>query len=89
VVRLSPGGRLLWCYAPTGGLGRLDHPSLAIQLADGTIALNDDFRDRVVVIDPQTGRIVWQYGRTDAGSWLPGHLFIPDAIDVIPLGTTL
>ena len=89
VVRLSPGGKLLWRYAPTGGLGRLDHPSLAIQLGDGTIALNDDFRDRVVVIDPRTGRIVWQYGRTDAASWSAGHLFIPDGIDVIPVGTPL
>jgi outer membrane protein assembly factor BamB len=89
VVRLSPGGRLLWRYAPASGIGRLDHPSLAIPLADGTIVLNDDFRDRVVVVNPRTGRIIWQYGRTDVASWSPGHLFIPDGIDVIPMGTPL
>jgi sugar lactone lactonase YvrE len=89
VVRLSPAGRVLWAYRPGSRLGRLDHPSLAIPLADGTIALNDDFRDRVVVLDPRSGRIVWQYGRTDVASWSPGHLFIPDGIDVIPVGTPL
>jgi hypothetical protein len=89
VVRLSPAGRVLWEYGPGSGLGRLDHPSLAIPLADGTIALNDDFRARVVVLDPRSGRIVWQYGRTDVASWSLGHLFIPDGIDVIPVGTPL
>jgi hypothetical protein len=89
VLRVSPKGRVLWRYGPSGGAGRLDHPSLAIGLPDGTIALNDDFRDRVVVLDPGTGRIVWQYGRTDAGGRSAGRLFIPDGIDVVPVGTGL
>ena len=25
---------------------------------------NDDYNDRVIVVDPQTNRIVWQYGHT-------------------------
>ena len=87
VLRLSPTGRVLWRYAPRKGTGALDHPSLAIQLADGTIALNDDFRHRVLVIDPRTNRIVWQYGRTDRPGRRPGSLNIPDGIDVLPAGT--
>ena len=47
IVRVSPQGKVLWRYGPKTGDGRLDHPSLAIMLADGTIALNDDQRARV------------------------------------------
>lgn len=89
ILRVSPKGRVLWRYGPRSGPGRLDHPSLAVPLADGTIALNDDFRNRVIVVDPRTNRIVWQYGRTDLGGRGPGLLFLPDGIDVIPAGTPL
>jgi hypothetical protein len=87
VVRMSPRGRVLWRYAKRRGPGALDHPSLAVPLADGTIALNDDFRHRVVVIDPRTNRIVWQYGMTDRPGRGAGRLDIPDGIDVVPPGT--
>src|SRR5438309_5367577 len=87
ILRISPRGRVLWRYGPSSGRGRLDHPSLAIVLADGTIALNDDFRARVIVVDPRTDRIVWQYGRTDVAGRGPGRLFVPDGIAVIPMGT--
>jgi hypothetical protein len=89
ILRVSPEGRVLWRYGPKSGPGSLDHPSLAIMLADGTIALNDDFRSRVVVVDPRTNRIVWQYGRTDAGGRSAGTLLVPDGIDPIPVGTSL
>src|SRR5947209_1759590 len=51
-------GKVLWRYGPSGGYGRLDHPSLAMALPNGDIAVNDDFRDRVIVIDPRLNRIV-------------------------------
>jgi outer membrane protein assembly factor BamB len=89
ILRISPRGHVLWRYGPRTGPGRLDHPSLAITLADGTIALNDDFRARVIVIDPRTNRIVWQYGRTDVSGRGPGRLLEPDGIDLIPVGTLL
>jgi hypothetical protein len=53
-------------------------------LPNGNIAVNDDFRDRVVVIDPRISRIVWQYGHTDSGGTAPGYLHIPDGMDFIP-----
>ena len=87
IVRLSPAGRVLWRYAIPRGTRALDHPSLAVPLADGTIVLNDDQRDRVVVIDPRTDRIVWQYGTTDRAGRTAGHLKIPDGVDVLPPGT--
>jgi len=87
VVAVTPHGRLLWRYAPRSGPGRLDHPSLAVPMPDGTIVVNDDFRARVIVIDPKTMRIVWQYGRTDVPGRGPGRLFIPDGVDALPVGT--
>ncbi len=89
ILRVAPNGRVLWRYAPASGAGHLNHPSLAIPLPDGMIAVNDDFRARVIVIDPRTKRIVWQYGHTNAAGRSAGHLFEPDGIDVIPLGTRL
>jgi hypothetical protein len=89
ILRVSPRGKVLWRYGPISGSGRLDHPSLAILLADGTIALNDDFRDQVIVIDPPTRRIVWRYGHIDRASTAGGYLSIPDGIGVIPVGTVL
>jgi hypothetical protein len=48
------------------------------------IALNDDFHHRVVVIDPHTNRIVWQYGHTGVAGTAPGFLHIPDGVDLAP-----
>jgi outer membrane protein assembly factor BamB len=86
VLKMSPQGRVIWRYRIASGPGRLDHPSLAVPLRDGTIALNDDFRHRVVVIDPRTDRIVWQYGQTGRPGSRPGSLRVPDGIDVVPPG---
>ena len=76
-------GRVLWRYGPTHGQGELNHPSLAIELPNGDIAVNDDYRHRVVVIDPHSDRIVWQYGHTDVRH-APGFLNIPDGMDFVP-----
>jgi outer membrane protein assembly factor BamB len=89
VLTVSPHGRVLWRYGPASGRGRLDHPSLAVPLPNGMIVVNDDFRQRVVVIDPKRSRIVWQYGRTDVRGSRPGLLSIPDGVDLVPLGTRL
>jgi outer membrane protein assembly factor BamB len=84
IVRLDRHGHVLWRYAPRSGPGRLDHPSLAIDLTNGLVAVNDDFRHRVLVIDPNTNRIVWQYGHNDRHGRANGYLFTPDGIDEIP-----
>ncbi len=87
VMAVSPTGRVIWRYAVRTGNGRLDHPSLATPLADGTVAVNDDFRHRIVVIDPRRMRIVWQYGHTDVPGSGPGYLANPDGHQPIPAGT--
>lgn len=86
VVAVTPSGHLLWRYAPASGKGRLDHPSLAFPMPDGRILINDDFRERVVLLDPATMKIVWQYGVNDSRGTKPGRLHIPDGVDVARVG---
>ena len=62
------------------------HPTLAVPRADGSVVLNDDFRDRVLLLDPHYGRVLWQYGVTDGPGSGPGHLFIPDGLDQLAPG---
>jgi len=76
-------GRVLWRFEPKGA-NALDHPSLAIPLPNGDILANDDYNDRVIVIDPHTNRIVWQYGHTGHAGSGPGFLNIPDGVDLAP-----
>ena len=86
ILIMSPQGRVVWRYAIRSGPAMLDHPSLAIELSNGLIALNDDFRNRVIVVDPKTNKIVWQYGVNDRRGRSDGLLFIPDGIDIKPVG---
>ena len=78
-------GRLLWRYRVTSGPGMLDHPSLAAMLPNGMIALNDDFNQRVVIIDPRTDKIVWTYGHLGHPGTAPGYLNTPDGFQFIPV----
>jgi hypothetical protein len=86
IVIMSPSGQLLWQYYVTSGPGMLNHPSLAVQLPNGMIAANDDYNDRVIVINPRTKQIVWQYGHTGVPGSAPGYLNIPDGMDYLPPG---
>jgi hypothetical protein len=48
------------------------------------IAVTDDWHHRVVVIDPRTKQIAWQYGHTGVASSAPGYLSKPDGLDLLP-----
>ncbi|MEP6641002.1 MAG: kelch repeat-containing protein [Gaiellales bacterium] len=78
-------GRLLWRYRVTTGPGMLDHPSLAAMLPNGMIALNDDYNQRIVIIDPRTNKIVWTYGHLGRPGAAPGYLNTPDGFQFIPV----
>jgi outer membrane protein assembly factor BamB len=78
-------GKQLWRYQPTSGPGMLDHPSLATMLPNGNVIVGDDFNDRIVIINPVTKKIVWQYGHTAVGGTAPGYLHVPDGFDFIPV----
>jgi hypothetical protein len=86
IYEFARSGRILWSYHPPSGSGMLDHPSLAERLPNGLIATNDDYRDRVVVINPLTKRIVWQYGHTDSPGTGADQLKIPDGFDLLTHG---
>jgi hypothetical protein len=85
-VILDRHGKVRWRYGPTSGWGALDHPSLAIMLPNGDVAINDDYNDRVVIVDPKQRRIVWQYGRLARPGTGRNELNTPDGMDYIPFG---
>jgi hypothetical protein len=84
VVELTRSGRVVWSFGSASGVNRLDRPSLAFRLPNGLIAINDDWRHRVILVDPATNRIVWQYGHTDVASSAAGYLNKPDGMDFLP-----
>ena len=89
ILTIHRSGAVVWTYDVTAGDGMLKKPSLAEQLPNGLIMANDDYRNRVVVIDPRYDTIVWQYGLTDTAGTAPGLLYIPDGFDLLaPDGTT-
>jgi len=53
-------------------------------IAPGLIAINDDYRHRVVIVSIREHRIVWQYGHTDQPGTAPGYLNTPDGLDLLP-----
>jgi hypothetical protein len=83
VDEITPQGRIVWTYGPTSGQGALDRPSLAVRWPNGMIAITDDWHHRVVVVDPRTKRIVWQYGHNGIASPAPGFLSKPDGLDLL------
>jgi len=89
ILQFERSGLITWTYDAKAGDPALKKPSLAEQLPSGLIMVNDDYRNRVVVIDPVTKAIVWQYGITDVAGTGPGRLSIPDGFDLLyPGGVT-
>jgi len=89
ILEFTRTGQVTWLYDATSGDAMLKKPSLAERLPNGLIMVNDDYRNRVVVIDPATYSIVWQYGITDVSGTAPGLVSIPDGFDLLEAnGTT-
>lgn len=76
VYRTDRYGHVLWKYS-----SRLDHPSIAIGLPNGDVCISDDYGDRVIIVDPVTNAVVWQYGVKGIPGKTAGHLYIPDGLD--------
>jgi outer membrane protein assembly factor BamB len=87
IVEVTPGGRVTWSFGASSGPDELAKPSLAVRLPNGLIAANDDYNQRVIVIDPRTKRIVWQYGHTGVAGSARGYLNKPDGLDLLPSAT--
>jgi hypothetical protein len=89
ILEFNREGQVLYRYSPQSGPGELDHPSLTELLPSGVFMTNDDYRDRMVAVDPATQALVWQYGVDDIPGTAPGWLNTPDGFDLLmPDGTT-
>jgi outer membrane protein assembly factor BamB len=87
-IEFDRSGKILYRYGPSSGVGELNQPSLAELLPSGVIMSNDDYNDRIVAVDPATGAVVWQYGKTGVTGTAPGLLNTPDGFDLLgPHGT--
>ena len=84
VVIFDPAnGKIVWEYFVASGEGSLDHCSIARELPmTGDILVVDDLNDRVIVIDRETKKIIWQYGRKGEKGFKPGLLNYPDGVDI-------
>jgi DNA-binding beta-propeller fold protein YncE len=78
VLRVAADGTVIWRYAPRGA-ARLNHPSIAIPLASNRVAICDDFNNRILVVDPTTSAVVWQWSGSSADP-----LVRPDGLDYRP-----
>ena len=83
VVEFDRSGAVTWRFSPSGP-DALNHPSLGLPLPNGDVLVNDDYNHRVIVIDPHTDKIVWQYGHTGVAGSGPGYLDNPDGVDLVP-----
>ncbi len=81
-------GQLLWRYRPAGP-GSLRNPSLALPLPNGDIIATDDANSRVIVVDPKTNTVVWQYGVRGQPGDTPGFLNAVDGLDLAPPNSDL
>ena len=76
-------GKVLWFYKPLGA-DKLYKPSLAEALPNGDVIATDDYNHRVIVVDPRTDKVVWQYGHRGSPGTAPGYLDTPDGLDLAP-----
>ncbi|MDE2031166.1 MAG: hypothetical protein KGI58_02840, partial [Patescibacteria group bacterium] len=83
IVEVSRQGDIVWKFNGQSGDVKLNHPSLAVELPNGNILSNDDLNHRVIVIDKNTKKIIWQYGVTGKPGSGPDQLNIPDGMDII------
>lgn len=83
IVVFNRNGKALWRYRPSGA-AQLSHPSLALPLPNGDVFATDDADHRLIVVDPRTNRVVWQYGHKGTPGRAPGYLANPDGMDLLP-----
>jgi outer membrane protein assembly factor BamB len=83
VLTFDHTGKVLWRYAPTGSQA-LNKPSMVIPLPNGDYMVSDKLNNRLIVLDPRTNTVVWQYGHTGVAGSTPGFLNNPTGADLFP-----
>jgi hypothetical protein len=80
---------VVWQYGTVGvegnGFDQLNQPGSAELLANGNVLIADGLNNRVIEVDRNSKRTVWQYGRIDNPSILHGASFASR----LPNGNTL
>ncbi len=88
IVEFNSKGKLIWQYKPKESLA-LDHPSLATALPNKQIIATDDANHRIIVVDPATNKVVWQYGVKGKAGSKQGYLNNPDGLELAPANSEL
>lgn len=83
VVVFDRTGRTRWRFAPAGA-DALHRPTLALPLPNGDFVVADEGGNRVLVVDPSTDAIVWQYGQSGQPGRGSGMLNLPGSVDLVP-----
>jgi hypothetical protein len=85
VVEFDSSGNVIASYGPKSGSGELNFPTLAVVLSNGNWLVSDARNDRVIVVDPSSNQIVWQYGHTGKPGVGNGFLHTPDSAVPVPI----
>ena len=83
VVVFDHTGKVSWRFAPTGEMA-LNIPSQAMPLPNGNYMICDRGNHRLIIVDPQSKAVLWQYGQTGVKGRGPGQLNFPTGMDFLP-----
>ena len=83
VLTFDHTGKVYWRYAPTGDQ-TLNKPSMVTALPNGDFLVSDKLNNRLIVVDPRTNAVVWQYGHSQVPGSTPGFLNNPTGMDLYP-----
>jgi DNA-binding beta-propeller fold protein YncE len=83
VLTFDHTGRVYWRYAPTGDQ-TLNKPSMVTALPNGDFLVSDKLNNRLIVVDPRTNAVVWQYGHSQVPGSTPGFLNKPHRHGPVP-----
>lgn len=88
ILTFDRTGRVLWRFAPTGELA-LNEPSMALPLPGGNFMVCDRANHRVIVVNPTSHSVVWQYGQLQVAGAGAGYLNNPAGLDLYPPNSLL
>jgi outer membrane protein assembly factor BamB len=83
VLTFDHTGKVYWRYGPTGNQ-TLNKPSMVTALPNGDFLVSDKLNNRLIVVDPRTNDVVWQYGHSQVPGSTPGFLNNPTGMDLYP-----
>ncbi len=83
VVTFDHTGKVQWRYAPTGEMA-MNKPSQAMPLPNGNYMVCDRGNHRLIIVDPKSKAVLWQYGKTGVAGRSPGLLNFPTGMDFLP-----